>query len=125
VRRLAGGAAFLALSLLAGCTNPSEDCPGTSECRWGGCTGRRFRSCGPCPGGSVDTRRCGAGPRLDAGTDAPEATCANTPCFPPRRCLSGCEGAVQYQGCCPCPEGTVDALTCPPRDASGDGDPED
>lgn len=73
----------------------------------------------------MDTRRCGASPRPDAGEDV-LATCANTPCFPPNRCVApSCEGPTVYQGCCPCPEGTVEASTCPPRDAMPDGELED
>jgi len=46
-------------------------------------------------------------------------------CFAANQCVAECGGAVVYSGCCGCPSGTKNALTCPVdagRDADLDAD---
>lgn len=109
------------LALLAlGCVSATQDdCPGRRICRWVDCEGRRsFASCGDCPGGSIDVRRC---QRYDAGALDVPATCENTPCAQPNTCLApGCGGMVVYAGCCECPAATVEARACVGWDAGAD-----
>lgn len=62
-----------------------------------------------CPNGMFELAACAgdAGrPREDAGE------CVETPCFDPVECVRTCGGDVVYTGCCECPPGTFDRVSC-------------
>ena len=68
-------------------------------------------------GGSAGSAgRSGAG-RGGAGDDQ----CTQVQCLRAFECAESCSDASFLNGCCPCPEGTIDVISCPADDGGGCG----
>jgi hypothetical protein len=56
---------------------------------------------------------CGNAPPEPSGAVGGGPQCTIPECFRAVVCVAECGGPVLQSGCCPCPEGSFDDITCP------------